>query len=205
MPPNSTRRHRRPRSQARLHVQEHGFGCDLQTACTADLRKLAWADVGPARDSGSVTLKHALFDGAVTIRPSSADDIAALVAGRDDVFHRFLGEGSPDPRPTACVVVDDVVVGWVDYDRDRTWLEPDEVNVGYNVFAPYRGNGYATRAVQLLLRHLAVDTEWRTATLLIDPANDRSLALAARAGFARCGDLDGNPYWKQPVAPFGDV
>lgn len=149
-------------------------------------------------------LRRDLCDGPVTIRPSTAEDAETLVAGRDDVFARFLGEGDPQPRPTACVVVDGLVVGWVDYDRDRVWLEPDEVNIGYNVFAEFRGNGYASRAVRLLMRHLAVDTEWRTATLLIDPANERSLALAERTGFTRVGDLDGNPYWKQPVAAFGD-
>ena len=111
-----------------------------------------------------------------------------------------MGDGAPDPWPTACIEVDEVVVGWVDYDVERTWLEPGEVNVGYNVFAPFRGNGYATRAVRLLLRHLATDTEWRVATLLIDPANERSLALARRAGFERVGDLNGNRYWKKPVA-----
>jgi RimJ/RimL family protein N-acetyltransferase len=102
------------------------------------------------------------------------------------------------------VVVDDVVVGWVDYDHDRPWLESDEVNVGYNVFRPFRGNGYATRAVRLLMRHLALDTEWQVATLLIHPDNERSLALARRAGFEPVGELDGNPYWRQRVSVFVD-
>ena len=112
-----------------------------------------------------------------------------------------MGEGSTDPKPTGCVVVGDEIVGWVDHDTDRAWLEPGEVNVGYNVFADHRGKGYATRAVQLLLHHLAVDTVHRVATLLIDPANHRSLALASRARFGPCGDLDDNPYFKRPVPP----
>ncbi len=141
-----------------------------------------------------------MSDGIVTIRPSTADDAQVLILGRDEVFQRFLGEGSPEPRPAACIVVDDAVVGWVDYDHDREWLAPDEVNLGYNVFGPYRRRGYATRAVRLLLQHLAVDTEWRIGTLLIHPDNVGSLSLARRAGFERFGDLDGNPYWKQPVA-----
>lgn len=143
-------------------------------------------------------------DGVVTIRPSTAADVAVLVDGRDEVFHRFLGDGDADPRPTACILVGGLVVGWVDYDHDRAWLEPHEVNVGYNVFASFRGRGYATRAVRLLMRHLAVDTDWEVATLLIAPENERSLALAARAGFDRVDDLDGNPYWKQQVSAFVD-
>lgn len=139
-------------------------------------------------------------DDVVCIRPSTPKDVTVLIDGRDEEFHRFLGDGDADPRPVACIVVDGVVVGWVDYDHDRAWLEDDEVNVGYNVFPSFRGNGYATRAVRLLLRHLAADTEWQVATLLIHPDNERSLALARRAGFEPAGDLDGNPYWKQRMS-----
>jgi len=108
-------------------------------------------------------------------------------------------DGDPDPNPVACIVVGETVVGWVDYDHDRTWLDADEVNVGYNVFAAHRGQGHATRAVRLLLQHLAEDTDWRAATLLIHPDNERSLALARRAGFEEAGRVDGDRYWKRPI------
>ena len=146
-----------------------------------------------------LVLRRARSDGVVTIRAPIDGDAALLVAGRDDVFHRFMGAGAEQPAPTACIVVADQVVGWVDYDVDRAWLAEGEVNVGYNVFAPHRGCGYATRAVELLLQHLADDTPYDTATLLIDPQNDRSLALARRARFDPHGELDGNLYWKRPV------
>jgi RimJ/RimL family protein N-acetyltransferase len=146
-----------------------------------------------------------MSDGLVVIRPPDPSDIAILIAGRDDVFHRFLGPGDDEPRPTACIVVDGEVVGWVDFDVDRAWLEPGEVNVGYNVFASHRGKGYASRAVQLLMHHLAVDTDYHTATLLIDPDNERSLALAERVGCDRVDDLDGNPYFKRRVRPLKSV
>ncbi len=166
------------------------YACEKEAACPGDrFSATLW-----------VVFERVMSDGIVTIRPSTADDAQVLILGRDEVFQRFLGEGSPEPRPTACIVVDDAVVGWVDYDHDREWLAPDEVNLGYNVFGPYRRRGYATRAVRLLLQHLAVDTEWRIGTLLIHPDNVGSLSLARRAGFERFGDLDGNPYWKQPVA-----
>lgn len=140
-------------------------------------------------------------DGLVTIRAPSPGDIDVLIAGRDEQFHRFLGEGDPEPQPTACVTVDGTVVGWVDYDNERAWLASDEVNVGYNILPGHRGRGYGTRAVRLLLDHLAQDTHWRTATLLIHSDNKRSLALARRAEFAQVGDLDGKPYWKKLLAP----
>ena len=109
-------------------------------------------------------------DGTVTIRPPWHGDRAVLIAGRDDEFRRWLGVGSPDPRPTACIVVNDDVVGWVDYDTDQPWLEAGAVNIGYSVFAEACGNGYATRALRLLLDHLAAQTAFTSAHLLIDPA-----------------------------------
>ena len=79
-------------------------------------------------------------------------------------------------------MVGDKVVGWVDYDTDREWLRPDQVNVGYQVFPEHRGNGYATRAVRLLVQHLAARTSYREAALLIDERNTASLAVARRLG-----------------------
>lgn len=149
----------------------------------------------------TVSVLRLTTDGLVTIRPVLPGDVAPLIAGRDEVFLRFLGPGDVDPRPTGCIVVAKTVVGWVDYDVDRSWLEPGEVNVGYNVFAAYRGHGYASRAVQLLMHHLAVDASYRVATILIHPENARSRALARRLRFTPHGDLDGNHYWKRPVPP----
>jgi RimJ/RimL family protein N-acetyltransferase len=141
-------------------------------------------------------------DGVVTIRPSTPADVPTLVGGRDASFHRFMGEGDPSPSPTACIVVAGAVVGWVDHDDERSWLPPGAVNVGYHVFEVERGHGYATRAVRLLLQHLAEDTAWDTATLLIDPANERSLALADRLGFAPAGHIDGSSFWTLPARTF---
>ena len=138
-----------------------------------------------------------LSDGVVTLRPPAGGDAETLVAGRDDEFHRWLGRGAETPAPLAVIVARDEVVGWIDYDTDRAWLEAGEVNVGYNVIAPHRGRGYATRAVGLLLQHLATSTPYDTATLLIHPDNRPSLAVAARAGFAPHDDIDGSRYFKR--------
>lgn len=141
-------------------------------------------------------LGRVLTDGVVSIRPSLPEDNETLVAGRDALFHRFLGEGHPEPNPLACIVVDDVVVGWIDYDALRPWLTDGEVNVGYGLSAEHRGNGYATRALQLLVTHLAEDTDVVAATLLIDPDNDGSLAVAHRAGFTRHDDVEHERFYK---------
>ena len=93
-------------------------------------------------------------DGVVTLRAPRPGDAQAFVEGRDGEFFKWLGPGSDAPAPVACVWVDDQLVGWVDYDLEHDWLEPGEVNIGYYLFAAARGNGYASRAVELLLQHL---------------------------------------------------
>jgi RimJ/RimL family protein N-acetyltransferase len=138
-------------------------------------------------------------DGVVTIRPPRNGDAARLIAGRDDEWRRWLGPGADEPCPTACIVVDDVVVGWIDYDVDRDWLEPGEVNVGYNVFAPHRRNGYASRAVELLLQYLRESTSFDTATLSIHTENAASLAVAARTGFVESAPRATSRFFKRPL------
>ena len=122
-----------------------------------------------------------------------------LVEGRDDEFFRWLGPGAEIPSPVACVWVGDELVGWVDYDVERDWLKPGEVNVGYYLFPAARGKGYASRAVELLLLHLGNETEHEVATLLIDPENARSLRLARRLGFEARGEVDGELFFAREV------
>ena len=123
-----------------------------------------------------------ISDGTVTLRAMQDGDAAVLIAGRDAVFHRFMGEGSPEPRPAAVIEVDGEAVGWVDYDDDHAWLEPHECNVGYQVFAAHRGRGLAQRAVRLLLDLLAADGRYDVATFLIDAENEPSLRVAGANG-----------------------
>lgn len=66
---------------------------------------------------------RSITDGVVAIRRPSDGDRERLIAGRDEEFRRFLGEGSDLPAPTGCIVVNDEVVGWVDFDAERDWLD----------------------------------------------------------------------------------
>jgi len=138
-------------------------------------------------------------DGVVTLRAPAPGDGEGLIAGRDEEFRRWLGVGSDDPRPTACIEVSGEVVGWIDYDAESAWLEQSAVNIGYALFAGARGKGYATRAMALLLGELAAHTDLEAATVLIDPQNVRSLAVARRSGFVERGEIDGQLLLARPL------
>ena len=148
-------------------------------------------------------MSSTLTDGIVTLRGSTPSDVPALVAGRDDQGRRFLGADSEEPHPIFCIVAEGEVAGWVDYDRDadHSWLGIDEVNVGYELFPFFHGRGLATAALQLMVHHLAVRGEHRVASLLIDPANAPSLALATRAGFAASGEIGDQRYFRRVIPP----
>ena len=143
-----------------------------------------------------------MTDVVVRLRPSTPSDAPLIIAGRDAAFRQFIGEGSAVPSQEFCILVDGSVVGWVDHDRDddRWWLAPGEVNIGYHVFPEHRSRGYATRAVRLMLTHLRKDTDHPVATLLINPDNTPSLLVAERTGFERAADVDGQTFWRRPVA-----
>jgi RimJ/RimL family protein N-acetyltransferase len=140
-------------------------------------------------------------DGVVTLRAPGPGDSARIVEERDEEAFRWFGPGGGNPAPVACVWVGEELVGWVDYDRDddHDWLKPGEVNVGYCLFPAARGKGYASRAVELLLHHLARNTEHTVATLLIHPENARSLALARRLGFAQKGEVNGEAFFTRDL------
>jgi RimJ/RimL family protein N-acetyltransferase len=110
-------------------------------------------------------------DDIISLRPPGGAAVPLIIAARDDEFRKWLGPGPDNPTPTACTLVSDEVVGWVDYDHDREhdWLAPEEVNIGYFVFAKHRRKGYATRAVALVLRHLPDKTGYTAASVLVHP------------------------------------
>jgi RimJ/RimL family protein N-acetyltransferase len=120
-------------------------------------------------------------DGVVTVRTFAIDDRDLVVDQRDEECERWLGPGSADPSPTACIEVNGHVVGWIDADPSPEWLQPGEANIGYSVFPAHRGNGYAARAVRLLAAELD-EPGLRCALLVIDVRNHASVRVARAAG-----------------------
>ncbi|MCU1344059.1 MAG: hypothetical protein JWL70_325 [Acidimicrobiia bacterium] len=66
-------------------------------------------------------------------------------------------------------------------------LPPGEANIAYASHPQYRGGGYVTRAVRLVLRFIGEHTAAKRANLLIDPANTNSLRVAQRLGAVEAG------------------
>lgn len=66
--------------------------------------------------------------------------------------------------------------------------ESDAVECGYKVFAPWRGRGYATEAVRMLMDIAEERAGVRHFVLSVSPTNEPSLAIVHKLGFVRTGE-----------------
>jgi RimJ/RimL family protein N-acetyltransferase len=78
----------------------------------------------------------------------------------------------------------------VDSDPDDSGVKPGQTNLGYNVFPQYRGMGYATRGLALMLRWLRSTASFDTAILQIHRRNLASIRVAQKAGFVLTGETE---------------
>ena len=65
--------------------------------------------------------------------------------------------------------------------------DPTAVELGYRVYEPYRGRGFATEAVRRMMERAEELGGIRRFVLSIAPDNDPSLAIARKLGFVRTG------------------
>jgi RimJ/RimL family protein N-acetyltransferase len=151
------------------------------------------------------------------LRPLTAADAPAMVAGEDDEIVRWLNGGRStlamtdaylsrvatwwaDDGPNYCfgIRLDDVLVGTMDAQTAQPYLSAGQVNLAYGVYAPWRGRGLAVQAVRLMLDFLAPRPGLKEAVIRTDVANPRSAAVASRAGFVwthRSDDAHGRLDW----------
>jgi RimJ/RimL family protein N-acetyltransferase/8-oxo-dGTP pyrophosphatase MutT (NUDIX family) len=150
-----------------------------------------------------------LTDGDVILRPWRDDDVAAAVAGHDELIAHWFGwpvdavteeaqrraiddwrASFADDRAVVgfAVEAEHELVGTVDVRR-----RDDGVGeLSWALFRGSRGQGYATRAVRLLADYALAPTEdgglgyWRVEAK-VEPDNRASLRVATRSGLRREG------------------
>ena len=66
--------------------------------------------------------------------------------------------------------------------------DPGAVELGYTIFEPYRGRGYATEAAQALMDWAQREHGVSRFVASVAPANDPSLAIVRKLGFVHTGE-----------------
>ena len=145
-----------------------------------------------------------LTDGVVVLRPWREEDIAPAVAGHDEELARWFGWPVDGPtyerhrqaveewrqayaegrRVVAFAVeAEGEVVGSVEVRA----VGHDTGSLSWALYAGHRGQGFATRAVRLLVDYAIDALGMQRVEAEVDVANERSLRVATRAGLRREG------------------
>jgi [ribosomal protein S5]-alanine N-acetyltransferase len=66
--------------------------------------------------------------------------------------------------------------------------DPDSVELGYTIFEPYRGHGYATEAAEALMAWAEREHGIRRFVASVAPTNEPSLAIVRKLGFVQTGE-----------------
>jgi RimJ/RimL family protein N-acetyltransferase len=136
----------------------------------------------------------------VALRPVEEADLPALYMHQDDPIANEMAVFAARPQPefmahwmriladeaayARAIVVDDEVVGTI-----MCWFEGDDRKVGYWLGRAYWGQGYATRALQLLLEEITD----RPLIAHVADTNIGSRRVLEHVGFRRVGgdEVDG--------------
>jgi len=146
-----------------------------------------------------------LEDGVIRLRPTTPEDTDAFVEQEQDaltVRNGFAGTAPPPARvaamtrgaalewvvgPAAPMTIVDVASGrFAGAVRLRKPGPPGVGSIGYVVHPAFRGRGYATRALRLIVAW-AFDAGFARLELGVKIDNPASLRVAERAGFVREG------------------
>ncbi|AXX31964.1 GNAT family N-acetyltransferase [Actinosynnema pretiosum subsp. pretiosum] len=146
-----------------------------------------------------------LVSGRLVLRRFRPGDAEAFAAYRSDPeVARYQAWDTPLSLPDAVAAVarhaaaDPERVGWFPYaialdgeligDLGVNLREDrEQADLGFSVAAPFQGRGYATEAVERVLRHLFLDRGMHRVSAECDPRNTASARLLERVGFRREG------------------
>lgn len=145
-----------------------------------------------------------LTDGVVVLRPWREEDIEEAIAGHDEEIAHWFGFPTVRPSYEQHKQAVENWRRWYDEGRSRVnfLVEHDGDVVGsvevqdrgdsvgslsWTLYADHRGRGYATRAVRLLVDYAIESLGLQRVEAEVDPANERSLRVATRAGLHREG------------------
>jgi RimJ/RimL family protein N-acetyltransferase len=125
-----------------------------------------------------VTDQPTLTDGVVTIRPWREEDVEEAVAGHDDL----------PGRAGFVITVGDRLVGSV----DAKVVDEHTAELSWKLYAGERGQGYATRAVRVLVDWALTERDQgglgvSRVEAKVEPDNVASNRVATRAGLRREG------------------
>ncbi|GGL44723.1 GNAT N-acetyltransferase [Phycicoccus endophyticus] len=159
-------------------------------------------------------------DEAVGLRALSAGDLEAHVAGCDRRIIDSLGGGRRPTRRQVSTWLAAAERAWSDggpladlgvverasgelagtlgIQRGLDYLRAGQVNLSYAIYPPFRGRGYARRAVALAMRLETMRRPVEEFVVRAAPDNDASVAVAVRAGFTPAGrttDEHGDLVW----------
>lgn len=174
------------------HLDQRGVGRHARNATDPMRRELAMASVAqlaaaPVRrrqtDAGSSS------DSVVTLRPSTLEGVPLIIAGRDAVFRRFIGEGSVVPRPKYCIIVDGSGVAGAGRSEHRLPRLSRTPQARLCDPSGRAGAGPAEKWHRRRRRHVG------------DPSdNSPSIAIAQRHAFERVDDVEDTTACRVPLA-----
>ena len=155
-----------------------------------------------------MTDQPTLTDDTVTLRPWRDADVAAAVAGHDELIAHWFGSDVVTPsHETHAQAVERWRSGWaegrvanfvIDHDGDVVGscevrrVDDHSGELSWTLYAGHRGRGYATRAVRMLADWAttpAGQAGWGLSRVeaKVEPDNEASLRVATRSGLRREG------------------
>lgn len=151
-------------------------------------------------------------DELIQLRTLSADDAKAHLAGCDRAIVESLGGGEAPTEaqvrrwltenasawargePLVDLGIEDkatgALCGTVGVQRGLDYLEPGQVNLTYSLYPTWRGRGYATRAVRLVMEVAHHRAEVDQFVIRVAAWNGASIRVAQRLGFRRSHTSD---------------